>query len=280
LTAATIVNLGASTWTVNGLWTNLSTSASWAAGTSTVTIRDAASGTLTFATLAGGTNEFNNLTLDASVTPSITYTMAVNALRMGATLTIRNSTGGATGPTILTTSNLGITAGSLAVATFGSLTANGSALVVNGNVTVSAANGSSTTALATANLGLTGGALGVGNGGILTANASTVTVSSVAMTGGTSGTITLTTSSFTSTGNWDTSGGGSVFTKGTSTVTMSGVASIAILNASNNFNNLVISAAGTVTQAGLVDVSGTLTVNAGSVLASSTFTLTVATLAA
>src|SRR5438093_8572323 len=67
--------------------------------------------------------------------------MAVNALRMGATLTIRNSTGGATGPTILTTSNLGITAGSLAVATFGSLTANGSALVVNGNVTVSAANG-------------------------------------------------------------------------------------------------------------------------------------------
>src|SRR3989442_477680 len=141
LTAGTIVSLGASSWTVNGLWTNLSTSASWAAGTSTVTIRDPASGTLTFAALAGGTNEFNNLTLDASVTPSITYTMAVNALRMGATLTIRNSTGGATGPTILTTSNLGITAGSLAVATFGSLTANGSAFVVNGNVSVSAANG-------------------------------------------------------------------------------------------------------------------------------------------
>src|SRR5256884_6959472 len=61
---------------------------------------------------------------------------------------------------------------------------------------------------------------------------------------------------------------------------MSNLANIAILNASNNFNNLVISAAGTVTQTGLVDVSGTLTVNAGSVLASSTFTLTVATLAA
>src|SRR5438309_894752 len=96
LTAGTIVNLGASSWTVNGLWTNLSTSVSWAAGTSTVTIRDAGSGPLTFAALAGGTNEFNNLTLDASVTPSITYTMAVNALRMGGTLTIRNSTGGAT----------------------------------------------------------------------------------------------------------------------------------------------------------------------------------------
>src|SRR5438552_3239765 len=368
LTAGTIVNLGASAWTINGLWTKLSTSASWVAGTSTVTIRDAASGTLTFAALAGGTNEFNNLTLDATVTTSITYTMAANPLRMGATLTIRNATGGATGPTTMTTSasNLGITTGALALATFGSLTANGSAVVVNGNVNVSAANGyvvmgsstwtvtgtwtnaspsaswsagtgtvtftsatggtmtfaganlpgnelnnvsftssaasaqtftmatraliwggtltisdgSSTTALATASLGLTGGALSVGNGGILTANASTVTASSVAMTGGTSGTITLTTSSFTSTGNWDTSGAGSVFTKGTSTVTMSGVANIAILNASNNFNNLVVSAAGAVTQSGLVDVSGTLTVNAGSVLASGTFTLTVATLAA
>src|SRR2546427_547060 len=152
------------------------------------------------------------------------------------------------------------------------------ALIWGGTLTIS--DGSSTTALATANLGLTGGALSVGNGGILTANASTVTVSSVAMTGGTSGTITLTTGSFTSSGNWDTSGAGSVFTKGTSTVTMSGVANIAILNASNNFNSLVISAAGTVTQTGLVDVSGTLTVNAGSILASGTFTLTVATLAA
>src|SRR3989454_1131375 len=292
LTAGTIVNLGASSWTVNGLWTNVSTSASWAAGTSTVTIRDATSGTLTFAALAGGANEFNNLTLDAGVTTSITYTMAVNALRMGATLMIRNSTGGATGPTILTTSasNLGLTAGALTLATFGSLTTNGSAVVVNGNVNLSAANGyvamgtstwtvtgtwtnastsaswtpgtgtvtftsatggtmtfagtnlpgnefnnlsftssaasaqtftmatraliwggtltisdgSSTTALATANLGLTGGALSVGNGGILTANASTVTVSSVAMTGGTSGTITLTTGSLPTRGKTET----------------------------------------------------------------------------
>src|SRR3989454_530411 len=368
LTAGTIVSLGASSWTVNGLWTNLSTSASWAAGTSTVTIRDPASGTLTFAALAGGTNEFNNLTLDASVTPGITYAMAVNSLRMGATLTIRNSTGGATGSTTLTTSasNLGITAGALAIATFGSLTTNGSAIAVNGNVNVSAANGYvamgtstwtvtgtwtnastsaswipgtgtvtftsatggtmtfagtnlpgnefnnisftssaasaqtftmatkaliwggtltisdgvSTTPLATRQLWLTRGALSVGNGGVLSPKASPGTVSSVLMTGGTSGTITLTTSSFTSTGNWDTSGAGSVFTKGTSTVTMTGGANIAILNATNNFNNLIISAPGTVTQTGLGDVSGTLTVKAGSVLASGTFTLTVATLAA
>src|SRR5947199_8340803 len=109
----------------------------------TATIRGAASGTLTVAALTGGTNEFNNLALDATVTTSITYTLAANPLRMGATLTSRNSTGGATGPTILTTSasNLGITTGALALTTFGSLTANGSAVVVNGNVNVSAANG-------------------------------------------------------------------------------------------------------------------------------------------
>src|SRR5207253_4222090 len=146
--------------------------------------------------------------------------------------------------------------------------------------TLIVSDGSSTTALATANLGFTGGALNVGNGGILTANASTFTVSSVTMTGGTSGTITLTTGSVTDSGNWDTSGAGSVFTKGTSTVTMSGVSNIAILNAGNNFNNLTISAPGTVTQTGLVDVSGTLTVNAGAVLATGTFPLTVAGLAA
>src|SRR6266566_3190246 len=354
--------------TINGTWTNQSTAAGWTAGTSSVTIRDAANGTLTFASLAGATNEFSNLTLDASVTTSITYTMATNALRMSGTLTIRNSTGGATGWTVLTTSaaNLGIIVGGLAVSTFGALTANASAISINGNVNIGAANGylvmnsstwtitgtwtnastsatwaagtgtvtfnsatggtmtfaganlsgsefnnitfgssaataqiftmstralnwagtlivfdgSSTTAFATANLGLTGGALNVGNGGILTANASPVTVSSVTMTGGTSGTITLTTGSVTNSGNWDTSGAGSVFTKGTSTVTMSGVSNIAILNAGNNFNNLTISAAGTVTQTGLVDVSGTLTVNAGAVLATGTFPLTVAGLAA
>src|SRR5439155_23350013 len=92
--------------------------------------------------------------------------------------------------------------------------------------------------------------------------------------------ITLTTGYVNESGRWDTSGGSSVFTKGTSTVTMSGVSNIAILNAGNNFSSLTISAPGTVTQTGLVDVSGTLTVNAGAVLASGTFPLTVAGLAA
>src|SRR5437879_7036921 len=143
LTAATVVLLGASTWTVNGNWTNQSTAAGWTAGTSSVTIRDAANGTLTFAALAGAANEFSNLTLDASVTTSVTYTMATNALRMSGTLTILNSTGGATGWSVLTTSgaNLGITVGGLAVSTFGALIANASAISINGNVNIGAANG-------------------------------------------------------------------------------------------------------------------------------------------
>src|SRR2546430_2540701 len=367
LTAATVVLLGASTWTINGNWTNQSTAAGWTAGTSSVTIRDAANGTLTFAALAGATNEFSNLTLDASVTTSITYTMATNALRMNGTLTIRNSTGGATGWTVLTTSraNLGVTVGGLAVSTFGALTSNASAISINGNVNISAANGylvmnsstwtvtgtwtnastsaswgagtgtvtfnsatggtmtfaganlsgsefnnitfgssaasaqtftmstralnwagtlivsdgSSTTALATANLGLTGGALNVGNGGILTANASTVTVSSVTMTGGAHGPSTLTIRSVDDSWKRGTNGGWSGLQPRSSNRRLNTAGNNAVLNAGNNFNNLTISAAGTVTQTGLVDVSGTLTVNAGAVLATGTFALSVAGLA-
>src|SRR5438270_144808 len=236
LTAATVVLLGASTWTINGNWTNQSTAAGWTAGTSSVTIRDAANGTLTFAALAGAANEFSNLTLDASVTTSVTYTMATNALRMSGTLTILNSTGGATGWTVLTTSgaNLGITVGGLAVSTFGALTANASAILINGNVNISAANG------------------------YLVMNSSTWTI----------------------TGTWTNASTSAAWGAGTGTVTMSSASNIAILNAGNNFNNLTISAAGTVTQTGLVDVSGTLTVNAGAVLATGTFPLTVAGLAA
>src|SRR5207302_1801302 len=235
--------------------------------------------------LAGATDEFSNLTLDASVTTSTTYTMATNALRMSGTLTIRNSTGGATGWTVLTTSgaNLGITVGGLAVSTFGALTANASAISINGNVNISAANGylvmnsSTWTITGTWTNASTSAAWGAGTG---TVTFNSATGGTMTFAGATSGTITVTTGSVTASGNWDTSGAGSVFTKGTSTVTMSSVSNIAILNAGNNFNNLTISAAGTVTQTGLVDVSGTLTVNAGAVLATGIFPLTVAGLAA
>ena len=139
--AGTTVSLAASTWTVNGTWTNNSTSASWGAGTGTFTIRDAASGTLTFATL--GVNEFNNLTLDASVVAGVRYTMAANSLQIGGTLAVQNSTPGATGPTILDTSaaNLAITTGALLIGPLGAAQTESSAITVNGAMTVSAASG-------------------------------------------------------------------------------------------------------------------------------------------
>src|SRR2546428_9359023 len=117
----------------------------------------------------------------------------------------------------------------------------------------------STTTLATSNLSLTGGSLAVGNSGVLIANASSVAVVDVTMTGGTSGTLTLTSGSWTVNGQWDTSAAGSTFARSTSTVTMSGTsASVATLDATNGFNNLVVS--GTITQNTALEVRGTLSV--------------------
>src|SRR6267378_5490159 len=48
LTAATVVNLGNSNWTVSGTWTNASTSGTWASGGSTVTFNSATGATMTF----------------------------------------------------------------------------------------------------------------------------------------------------------------------------------------------------------------------------------------
>src|SRR5881296_3516936 len=117
----------------------------------------------------------------------------------------------------------------------------------------------STTTLVTSNLALTGGSLTVGNSGVLIANASSVAVVDVTMAGGASGTLTLTSGSWTVSGQWDTSGAGSTFARGTSTVTMSGMSgSVATLDATNGFNNLVVS--GTITQNTALEVRGTLSV--------------------
>jgi len=136
--------------------------------------------------------------------------------------------------------------------------------------------------LATADFAISGGAtLTVPNAGILTANASTVAVSSVTMTGGVSGTITLTSGSWTVSGNWNTSGAGSTFTEGTSTITMSGAGTaITLQSGDSTFNNLTISAAGTVSLLSDMTVAGTLTVNSGAVLALATFVVVITTLAA
>lgn len=156
--ATSYVTMSSSTWTVNGSWTNGSTSSAWSAGTSLVTIKDATSATLTFAALAGPTNEFNNLILDSSLAAGVTYTMATNALRVAGALTIQNSTAGATGNTVLSTSasNLGVVAGSVTLGTNGTLTANASTVTVNGNWTATATNATFTSGTSTISFGATG----------------------------------------------------------------------------------------------------------------------------
>src|SRR2546427_817598 len=276
LTAATVVLLGASTWTVNGTWTNLSTAAGWVAGSSSVTIRDATSGTLTFAALAGAINEFNNLTLDATVTTSITYTMATNALRLGATLTFRNSTGGASGATILTTgANLGITAGALTVSTFGALTANGSASTVNGNVSISAASGylilntSTWTVAGTWTNVSTSASWSPGTGTVTfnSAAGGTMTFAGANLAGNEFNNITFASSAATP----------QTFTMSTRALNWAGT-----LIVSDGTSTTALATANLGLTGGAVNVGngGVLTGEGGAVLASSTFALTVAALAA
>src|SRR6266540_1820452 len=128
-------------WTVTGAWTNASTSASWSFA-APITFKAAAAQTMTFCgSLCGSANEFSgNATFDESVTGGITYTMATNGLKIGGTLLIQNTTGGATTATTLdtSTSNLSITTGPLTVGTLGKLELRSSSMTVSGNFDTSA----------------------------------------------------------------------------------------------------------------------------------------------
>src|SRR2546428_11257247 len=86
--ASAYIVMGASNWTVAGTWTNASTSASWSAGTSTVTFTSATGGTMTFAgsNLAG--SEFYNVAFASSAASAQTVTMSTRALRWNGTLTV------------------------------------------------------------------------------------------------------------------------------------------------------------------------------------------------
>ncbi|MGI0150142.1 MAG: hypothetical protein ACREDF_11505, partial [Thermoplasmata archaeon] len=126
LTAATIVNLGASTWTINGTWTNSSTSASWNAGTGTVTFTSATGGTMTFAGANLASSEFSTVVFNGGPS-TVSFTMASRGLVANA-ITIA----GGPGTTTLATSgsSLPLTANTLTVAGGGSLAANGSVITV------------------------------------------------------------------------------------------------------------------------------------------------------
>jgi len=218
-TATAYIDLGSEAWTVSGTWTNSTTSASWDAGTGTVTFTSATGGTMTYAGANLAEAEFDSLTFTSSAGTAQTFTMSLRGLRWLSTLSITD--------------------------------------------------GASTTALATAGLALGASAdspdLSIGNGGILTASSSAVVVSTVTMTGGTTGTLQVTTGAWTVSGNWDTSGLGSIFTQGsTSTYTFDAAATVTLLSTDNTFSALTVSA-GTVTLGSDAVVTNTLTISGGTV---------------
>jgi hypothetical protein len=82
------IDFGSETWTVGGAWTNSSTSASWDAGTGTVTFTSTASPTHIFASL--GEAEFNNITINPA--SASTHTMGgTNTLSVAGAITVEAS---------------------------------------------------------------------------------------------------------------------------------------------------------------------------------------------
>ncbi len=91
-TATAFIDLGSEAWTVSGTWTNSTTSASWDAGTGTVTFTSATGGTMTFAGANLSEAEFSSVTFNSSAAGSQTFTMATRGLSWSGTLTITGDT--------------------------------------------------------------------------------------------------------------------------------------------------------------------------------------------
>ena len=90
--ATAYIDLGSEAWTVSGTWTNSTTSASWDAGTGTVTFDAVAGGTMTFAGANLAEDEFSSVTFASTAAGSITFTMATRGLRLGGALVIDSTT--------------------------------------------------------------------------------------------------------------------------------------------------------------------------------------------
>jgi hypothetical protein len=136
--AADFIDFGSEAWVISGTWTNSTTSASWDAGTGTVTFASATGGTMTFAGSNLAEDEFNNVTFTSSAGTSQTFTMATRGLRFGGTLTITDSSGG----TILAKATLTLTGGALTI----SGTAASGLTSTSGSVIVSTVSASTATA--------------------------------------------------------------------------------------------------------------------------------------
>ncbi len=291
--ASNYIVFSSGTLTVGGQWTNSSTSASWAVGTSTVVFNSSTAGmVITPATFASA--EFYNVTFNSTSGAARTFTLASQPLRWSSTLSVTDASGGTTlDASAAGTGLAGSTVGSLSIGnlgtvlissvasswnnfsmtggTSGTLTLTTAAVAVNGNWDSSGAGsvftkGTSTVTLAgsgkTVNILGTAGFYGLTISGSYTGAAglnadANLASNALAMTGSASLTIS---------GNWDTSA--TTFTKGTSAITLTGAAkTVRTAGAANGFYDLAI--AGTISQLSAIDVSDALSTSSTGTLTTS-----------
>src|SRR5207249_4974864 len=120
---------GSGSHAMSGAYRNSSSSASWDAGTGTVTLTNAAGGA--FIPGAQAANDFNNLTLTSSSGSAQAFTISTRNLRIGGALTVSDSSGTTTLDT--TGSNRNITSGAVTIGAGGILVANASTITASGN---------------------------------------------------------------------------------------------------------------------------------------------------
>jgi hypothetical protein len=175
--AASYIDFGSGAWTVSGTWTNATTTASWDAGTNTVTFTSATGGTMTFAGANLAEAEFNNVTFTSSAGTAQTFTMATRQLDWAGTLSITDSSG----TTALATANLGLTGGAVSVGNAGILTANTSTVSAS-DVTMTGGTSGTITLSSTASWSVSGSWNTSGAGSTFTAATSTVTMTGASKT--------------------------------------------------------------------------------------------------
>jgi hypothetical protein len=174
------IQLGSGSHDVAGNWTNASTSASWDAGTGTITFTSVIGGTMTFGDL--GEAEFFNVTFTSSAGTAQTFTMSTNQLRWLSTLSIADAASTTELSTAAISPVLGAAVDSpdLSVGDGGILTANASAAFLESVTMTGGASGIIT--LTTAAWAVSGNWDTSGAGSVFTKGTSTVTMSGAAKT--------------------------------------------------------------------------------------------------
>jgi hypothetical protein len=135
-TAASYIILGSEAWTVTDTWVNLSTVATWDAGSGTVSFTSVTGATLDWAVFAVEEDEFNNVLFASSAAGVQTFVFGTNPLIAGGTMTINSITTVNTDAAV----DLDLTAGALSMDATAILITNGSDVDINGAVTLTDVN--------------------------------------------------------------------------------------------------------------------------------------------